>query len=308
VAAGLDPESTEAGAIMSAPLIAVTGTDPLEEVVARMRTCGVRRIPVLGDGRPVGMVSFDDLLVTFGSELAQLADCVAGELQTARTRSQLVRVGDRVRRELEDGIEGVASQARRLGDQVLRVLGREVEAIGERVRDSVRGAGGLRSRSAPTVAALMETEVHTCTPGDTLARAAQLMWEGDCGCAPVVAEDGSGRLVGMLTDRDVCMASWTSGRRLAELPVRDAMATRLCTCAPIEPVTEALERMRAAQVRRLPVVDAEGRLRGILSLADAARAAAGERGPAGAVSAAELGRTLEAICRPRREAEAEPAR
>ena len=68
---------------------------------------------------------------------------------------------------------------------------------------------------------LMSRDVKTCQATEMLNRAAQLMWENDCGCVPVVDEDG--RAVGMITDRDVCMAAYTQGRLLDALPVASAM-------------------------------------------------------------------------------------
>lgn len=72
VAPGLDPDATLASAIMSSPAITAQASDPLEQVVATMRTRGVRRIPILSDGRLSGIVAFDDLLVAFGEELRRL--------------------------------------------------------------------------------------------------------------------------------------------------------------------------------------------------------------------------------------------
>jgi CBS domain-containing protein len=68
---------------------------------------------------------------------------------------------------------------------------------------------------------LMTRILETITPGDSLAAAARIMWERDCGRVPVVAsaDDGGRRLVGMVTDRDVCMAAWTQGRPLADVAV-----------------------------------------------------------------------------------------
>jgi CBS domain-containing protein len=294
VARGLDPERTPASAILSTPLVSARAGEPLEEIVDRMRTAGVRRIPVLEEGRAVGIVTFDDLLVTFGRELDRLGRGVAGEVRAARLRS----VSARVRQELEERLEEAAGQLRRLGDQTLRTLGREVEDVVERV---AAWRPGARPSSAPLrVGDLMQTEVRSCTPADALAEAARIMWERDCGCVPVVAQDGSGRAVGMITDRDVCMAAWTRGQPLSRIPVGEVMASRLTVCRPEDDVAEAEALMRTAQVRRLPVVDGAGHLRGILSLADLAEAAAGAHGvPAGAVGPGELGVVLEAVCRPR---------
>ena len=70
---------------------------------------------------------------------------------------------------------------------------------------------------------LMTRSVGTCRPTDTLSSAAQLMWERDCGCVPVVSDDGSNRVVGMLTDRDICMAAHFRGASPGALPVGQVM-------------------------------------------------------------------------------------
>lgn len=120
------------------------------------------------------------------------------------------------------------------------------------------------------IADLMTSKVHTCTVNDSLNAAANVMWEHDCGIVPVL--DAGGKLVGVVTDRDICMAAFFHGARLAELSVREIMARDLHTLRPQAALHEGLELMREMQVRRLPVVDDQGALVGILSLADVARA------------------------------------
>ena len=117
---------------------------------------------------------------------------------------------------------------------------------------------------------LMTTQVASCTPQATLADAARLLWEKDCGVVPVL--DGGQRLVGILTDRDVCMAAYIRGRALGELDVAGSMAKQLSTCHADDSVAAALGLMASSQVRRIPVVGDGGRLVGILSLNDVARA------------------------------------
>jgi CBS-domain-containing membrane protein len=99
-----------------------------------------------------------------------------------------------------------------------------------------------------------------------LHRAAQLMWDNDFGSVPVV--DGNGRLAGILTDRDACMAGLTQGRALHEISVESAMSRVIYTLAPHDPIQNALAIIHERQVRRVPVVDGRGMLVGILSLAD----------------------------------------
>lgn len=122
---------------------------------------------------------------------------------------------------------------------------------------------------------LMTTDVKACSPHDTLNRAAQLMWENDCGAIPVV--DQEMRVVGMITDRDVCMAAYTQGARLSESRVERSMSGDVRTCASGDDVGTAEQMMRVQQIRRLPVVDGDGQLVGILALGDIARQAERER-------------------------------
>jgi CBS-domain-containing membrane protein len=118
------------------------------------------------------------------------------------------------------------------------------------------------------IESLMTTDVRVCFATSSLADAARAMWEGDCGCVPVLDEDA--RVVGMLTDRDICMAAWTQGRPLAELTVPSAMSCKVIACKCGDRVEDVEELMRQHQVRRVPVLDADGRLEGLVSLADLA--------------------------------------
>lgn len=119
------------------------------------------------------------------------------------------------------------------------------------------------------VADLMSHPVSTCRPNDSLSRAAQIMWDHDCGIVPVLNAEGI--VVGVVTDRDICIAAWSKNRPLSELSVRDCASTRLHTVSEHDSLEVAEARMRGNRVRRLPVVDAAGRLCGILSLGDLAR-------------------------------------
>jgi CBS domain-containing protein len=148
---------------------------------------------------------------------------------------------------------------------------------------------------------IMTRDVRTCGPGDCLSTAASIMWEADCGCVPVVQKDGGrAQVVGMLTDRDICMAGYTQGRPLSAIRVDSAMARQVYTCRPTDTVAEALNILRAHQLHRLPVVDNGDYLVGMLSLADAAREAVREQGRKGRdVTDTRIGEVVEAICAPR---------
>jgi len=119
---------------------------------------------------------------------------------------------------------------------------------------------------------VMSKSVRSCRPQDDLGAATRLLWNGDCGVLPVLSAEG--RVIGMVTDRDVCMAAWTQLRPLADIPVEIAMASDVATCQPDDAITEVLIRLRARHVRRLPVVDEGGHLLGVISLVDIARVAA----------------------------------
>ena len=118
------------------------------------------------------------------------------------------------------------------------------------------------------VAEIMTKDVCSCSPGMNAATAAELMWNRNFGSLPIV-EDG-GRVVGIVTDRDLFLALGTSNRRPAELSLGEIMHKDVALCNPGSDVRNALKTMAQRQLRRLPVVDDAGNLQGILSLADVA--------------------------------------
>jgi len=130
---------------------------------------------------------------------------------------------------------------------------------------------------APTmkIAQIMKGDVEVCAPDDNLAAAASRMWDCDIGCLPVL--DTEGHVIGMITDRDVCMAALTRGQRLDEIPVSVAMSKEVLSCGPEAALVEAEEIMRSGQVRRLPVIDSAACLVGLVSLNDLARLAEREK-------------------------------
>lgn len=147
---------------------------------------------------------------------------------------------------------------------------------------------------------LMRRPVRTCQREDSLDRVAQIMWEADCGCVPVV--DGEGRLVAVITDRDICMAAHFQGAALYALKVEDAMSRNIFACKPQDSIADAEGLMRSNQVRRIPVVDENNRPVGILSLNDLALEAGAEAdSKKREVTLNEVGRTLEAVCHHRGE-------
>ncbi len=111
----------------------------------------------------------------------------------------------------------------------------------------------------------MTANVICCTPETTLAAAVVLMAEGRCRTLPVVR---NGKTVGMVTDRDICVALAAAGCLPSELPVADVMSEVVYTCREDDDIGQALETMKRHRVRRLPALDREGALAGVLSIYD----------------------------------------
>jgi CBS domain-containing protein len=147
------------------------------------------------------------------------------------------------------------------------------------------------------VAELMTREVECCAIDDMLERPAQIMWDNDCGCVPVLDDDE--RVVGMITDRDICMAALTQGRTLDTMTVESACSREISTAQEDDTVEAVESLMRLMQVRRVPITDARGRLVGILSMNDLARHAHRTgRAPTTGLSGDTITETLAAICKP----------
>jgi CBS domain-containing protein len=147
---------------------------------------------------------------------------------------------------------------------------------------------------------VMTSSPVSCEPGHSLSRAAQVMWRHDCGCLPVTLDDGSQQVVGVITDRDICMAAHFKGKRLSEIQVAEVMTRDVWACNPGDSLGEAEAIMREAHVRRLPVVGRRDRLLGLLSLADLAREAVWQHGSGRPqITEAEVGVVLAMICQPR---------
>ena len=134
---------------------------------------------------------------------------------------------------------------------------------------------------------IMTKDVSCCSPATNAAAAAEMMWKRNCGVLPVI-EDG-GRLVGMVTDRDLFIALGTQNRRPADLPVGEIMNTEVALCAAADDLGTALKLMAAKQVQRLPVVGESHALEGMLSIDDVLRA------PTDGLSSVVL-KTLRQIC------------
>jgi len=142
---------------------------------------------------------------------------------------------------------------------------------------------------------IMTVNLKACTTKTNLAEAASFMWDYDCGILPVVADGG--RLVGLITDRDICIGGATKNRNLSEISVEEIVSGKVYSCAPEDDVRKALNTMQQVKVRRLPVVDPNGALVGILSINDitlSAKDTSDKKTPE--ISYRDLVQTYKAIC------------
>jgi CBS domain-containing protein len=153
----------------------------------------------------------------------------------------------------------------------------------------------------------MTKQVASVRATDSAAVAARLMWDCDCGAVPVVDENGCA--VAMLTDRDICMGALMRDRAPSAIPVSEVMSRDLQCCEPDDNLSTAEQTMRAYQIRRVPIVDRERRLLGMLSLADIVRATDHQRGRgARPIGPEEVAGTLADICAtPARDASPTPS-
>lgn len=113
---------------------------------------------------------------------------------------------------------------------------------------------------------VMTSPAITCHVNDPLNVAARRMWDADIGALAVVNDDG--KLTGMVTDRDICMAASTQGRALDEMLVNSAMAKHVVSAAADASLVHLEYLMAKQKVRRIPIVDGEGKPIGIVSIND----------------------------------------
>jgi CBS domain-containing protein len=115
---------------------------------------------------------------------------------------------------------------------------------------------------------VMTRDPACCLPSDPAQRAATIMRDEDAGIVPVVADAQSRKVIGVVTDRDLCMNVVAEGRDPATVAVEQCMTTKVVACSPNDSVERATELMRENQIRRVPVVNEARELQGIVALAD----------------------------------------
>jgi CBS domain-containing protein len=211
-------------------------------------------------------------------------------LQTRQRTGELGTRLDQLERELDRGLHQSLATATERARQLSRAMQASL-GLDSGARPAAKRSGRLRVRS------IMTEPVQTCSPEDSLHRAAQVLWDTDCGALPVVGSDG--RVQGVLTDRDICMAAFTTGLALGQIQVAGIMSRPAHCCRADDTLERAIALMAEAEVRRVPVIEDDQRLVGIVSLADVALHASllGRK-----EAEALLLRLLGALSKPRRKA------
>jgi CBS domain-containing protein len=187
-----------------------------------------------------------------------------------------------IREYLETLVEGGATilrATRRTADEALRPL--------EERMHQQNGERGHKHPGGPCVGEVMTRDVRVVNPEETVQQAARLMGEADAGAIPVGEND---RLIGMVTDRDLAVRVLGEGKDPARTKVREVMTQGTAYVFEDDDLASVAENMRGRHVRRMPVLNRDKRLVGIVSLGDLAREA-GER--------QSIGRALSSIARGR---------
>lgn len=144
---------------------------------------------------------------------------------------------------------------------------------------------------------LMNRMTATCTPETDLGTAVEMLWNHNCGMLPIV--NAQKIVVGVLTDRDICLALGTRNQVAGNITAKEVKQGEVFTCMPEDDLSEALATMARARVRRLPVVDISGALEGVLSMDDVLVHSEPESTTrADGISHAEVVDTLKQVYRP----------
>jgi len=141
---------------------------------------------------------------------------------------------------------------------------------------------------------IMMRTIASCRAEANLGAAFEIMWNRNCGILPVV--DAQEKLIGVITDRDICIALGTRNRLPGDVAVKDVASWQVHCCKPEDDLRLALQEMAEAKVRRLPVVNVTGRLEGIISIDDVVFHA--ETGHGSELSAESVVNTLKSVYAP----------
>lgn len=130
---------------------------------------------------------------------------------------------------------------------------------------------------------------------ESLTDAASMMWENDCGVLPIIKDQ---KVVGMITDRDICMAAAIRESNPASVSVEEVMTGQVYGVSPEDDIDQALQLMQQHQIRRVPVITPDGELKGILSMNDIVlHAKAPDAAEKDSIGYGDVVQTYQAICR-----------
>jgi CBS domain-containing protein len=115
---------------------------------------------------------------------------------------------------------------------------------------------------------VMTKDPSCCVPEDTAVKAASIMRQEKAGIVPVIDNEQSRRVVGVVTDRDLCMNVIAESRDPNSVAVKQCMTTSVVTCSPNDSIDRAMQLMKENQIRRIPVIDESGTLQGIVAIGD----------------------------------------
>ncbi len=228
----------------------------------------MRRLMVLPHAAEGGMRDLQQALAGLVQGVVQTNLRATQELFRLANPSGVIELQQRFAREylgaLIEGGTTILQAARRTADEALQPLERQLEQ-----RRRQQNVGQARQQAGARVADVMSRQVCVASPEDTVQQATRLMREEDTGVLPVGEND---RLVGMVTDRDVALRVAAEGRDPAQTKVREVMTPEVRYVFEDEDLHRAADTMAEQQVRRLPVVNRDKRLVGIVSLGDMATA------------------------------------
>jgi CBS domain-containing protein len=226
----------------------------------------MRRLMVLPQAAEGGLRDLQQALAGLTQSVMQTNLRAAQELFRLANPGGIIELQQRFAREyvgaLIEGGTTILQAARRTTDEVLQPLERQLE---QRRRE--QNGGQARQQAGARVADVMTRQVRVASPEDTVQQATRLMRDEDTGVLPVGEND---RLVGMVTDRDVALRVAAEGRDPARTKVREVMTPEVRYVFEDEDLHRAADTMAEQQVRRLPVVNRDKRLVGIVSLGDMA--------------------------------------
>jgi CBS domain-containing protein len=159
------------------------------------------------------------------------------------------------------------------GGSELIYRGKELGLIGggtEGESGAYKRGGNVKGETNMKCKEIMTKDPVCCLPGDTVDEAAQLMKDDDVGSIPVIADQKTKRLLGIITDRDLAIKVVAQSRQISAVTVEEVMTHDPVTCHADDDLHEAIDAMEMHQVRRIPVVDDNNRIIGIIAQADIA--------------------------------------